>query len=292
MVVVAFLVPVLGLPGGARSPVEPGLGGYVGDFDPMRRVVAVADVPGVTPESYTTARRWQQIGLKVGESGFGSVTVYARGRQATGSRGFMRPETGTPAEPIGGRPAFWVSRGADDLLAWEWTGGAWAFVTHQDPANGGEADRDTMRRIASAVRVGGDDSVGEPVTLPFTLPLPEPYQMVGTTTRLRPPGDPFVRTGVLLATGDPTDPDIARSGLSVAVENGDKMARQNGANQTVDGRPAMVHEGEAIIFAVADGFAVDVQGTDDTAALLRVARTVRLVPAPSDKSTWTSRPLT
>ncbi|ONI89685.1 hypothetical protein ALI22I_14380 [Saccharothrix sp. ALI-22-I] len=298
---VAFLVPVLGLPGGGGSSVgpatQPGSAVGIEDFDPMRRVVTVADVPGATPESYTTARRWQRIMLKIGETGFGLATVYAPGRQATDGQGVIRPETGTPAEPIGGRPAYWVGRENGELLAWQWTDGAWALLTVEYAGAGGdagtdsEADRDTMRRIAQAVRVG----VGEPVTMPFTLPLPTPplptpHRLIGATTQIRPPDNPFVRTGLVFATEDPSDPDREVGAVSVAVENGSKMAQHLGANQTVDGHPAKVDGESVIIFGFTDEFAIDVRGPSD--ALLTIARTVRMVPTPSDKSTWTSQPLT
>lgn len=286
VVVVAFLVPVLGLPGSSVGPAGPPPG-PVEDFDPMSRVVTVAGVLDVSPISYVTARQWQRINLDVGENQFAWVTVYAQGRQASDGRAALRPEAGTPAEPIGGRPAYWVERGPDELLAWQWADGAWAYVTHQDPTTGG-TDQDTMRRIALGVRVGA----GEPVSMPFTLPLPEHYTLIGATTQVRSSSDPFVRTGLVFGPEDPADPDLPYDSLSVAVENGDKVARHLGANETVDGRPALVQDKQVIIFDVADGFAVDVQGTTDTDTLRSVARTVRLVPTPNDRSTWTIQPLT
>ncbi|MEU4768851.1 hypothetical protein AB0H12_36960 [Actinosynnema sp. NPDC023794] len=169
---VAFLVPVLGPPGGSGSSVDPATSSQRAaeprDFDPLRRVVAVADVPGIVIDSYTTARRWQRISVRdAGWTGLGSVTVHAPGRQAADAEGgVLRPETGTPTEPVDGRPAYWVDRPSGDLLAWQWTDGAWAFVRYQDVRTEDEADRDTARRIALAVRVGA----GEPVTMPFTVP--------------------------------------------------------------------------------------------------------------------------
>lgn len=291
---VAFLVPVLGLPGGSGSSVDPATSSQRAaeprDFDPMRRVVAVADVPGIVTDSYTTARRWQRISVRnAGWTGLGSVTVHAPGRQAADPEGgVLRPETGTPAEPVDGRPAYWVDRPSGDLLAWQWTDDAWAFVNYQDVRTEGEVDRETARRIALAVRVGD----GEPVTVPFTVPRPAPYQLVGTTADLRPPGDPFVRTGLLFATEDPADAGRCVDCVAVAVENGDRVALQNGVNQTVDGHPAVVDGRKVTIYGFTAGFAVDVWGgTADDAASLAVARSVRLVPTPDDRSTWTARPL-
>lgn len=291
---VALLVPVLGLPGGSGSSVDPATSSQraaeTRDFDPMRRVVTVADVPGIVTDSYTTARRWQRISVRnAGWTGLGSVTVHAPGRQAADPEGgVLRPETGTPTEPVDGRPAYWMSRPSGDLLAWQWTDDAWAFVSYQDVRTEREVDRETARRIALAVRVGD----GEPVTVPFTLPRPASYQLVGTTADLRPPGDPYVRTGLLFATEDPADEGRFVDCLAVAVENGERVASQNGVNQTVDGHPAMVDGRKVTLYGVAAGFAVDVWGgAADAAASLAVARSVRLVPTPDDRSTWTTRPL-
>jgi len=80
-----------------------------------------------------------------------------------------------------------------------------------------------------------------------------------------------------------------KAGEPVAVEKGDKMGSHAGANDDVDGHPAMVGDGEVIVFDVADGFAVDATGSvmgHGETDLLDVARTVRLVPAPGDQSTW------
>jgi hypothetical protein len=293
VVVLALLVPVLGLPGGGGSPDgpanQPELDIDYPEFDPMRRVVELGDVPEVAPFSYTTARRWQRINLKVGDKGFAMLTVYSPGRKATDGYGAIEPETGTPASPVGGRSAYWLDRGPDEMLAWQWAAGAWAFVHLQDVGDGSEPDRDSMRRIAEAVRV--DDKAGEQVAVPFTVPRPAPYQLIGTTTQIREAGNPFVRTGLTFAGEDPTDPDRQYSSVSVAVENGSKMGSHAGANENVDGHPAMVNDDqEVIIFDVLDGFAVDVQGTGEV-DLLPIARSVRLVPTPSDRSTWATQPL-
>ncbi|HEX6359808.1 hypothetical protein [Actinophytocola sp.] len=292
VVVVAVLVPVLGLPGNGGSSVgpatQPELAIDYPEFDPMRRVVEVGDVRGVEPFSYTTARQWQRVNLQIGKSGFATLTVYAPGREATDAEGIMQPETGTPGQPVGGRASYWLSRGSNEVLAWQWAAGAWAFINLQSADDGSEPDRDTMRAIAQAVQV--HDKAGEQVAMPFTVPLPAPYQLIGTTTQLRSAGDPFVRTGLLFATEDPADPDRQYSGVSVHVENGSKMAMHAGANQNVDGHPAMVADQEVIIFDAADDFAVDVEGTGE-ADLLPIARGVQLVPAPSDRSTWVTQPV-
>jgi hypothetical protein len=302
LVVPAVAVYTLG-PGGAPPAIsassappsaapEPDTG-----FDPMRRVVTIGQVPGVAPESYTTARHWQTVMLQAesaSRTAIIHVVVYAPGRQATyGPGGVVRPETGTPAEPVGGRPAYWLDRGFDGgggtLLAWRWAGDAWGLVYADDLA-GDERSRELLHRLASAVQV----RPGEPVTVPFTVPPPAPYRLVGTTTQLREPGDPFVRIELVFASEDQADPNRVASheyGVSVAVENGSKMGSALGANQTVDGHPARVTNGEVIIFGLADGFAVDVQGAGGQEALLAVARSVTLVPRPADKATWTGQPL-
>lgn len=130
-----------------------------------------------------------------------------------------------------------------------------------------------MHRLAAAVRVDADE--------PVTMPMPSSHKLVGAHGQLRPAGDPFVRVGLLFATEDPADPDRHASnegGISVAVENGEMMAEGWGANPSVDGRPAVVSDdGLVIIFGVADGVGVEVQGEGGRKALLAVARTVRMV---------------
>jgi hypothetical protein len=295
LVVLAIVVPVLSHTAIGGPPVGPAVQPQSETgFDPMRRVISVGDLPGVTPSSYSTARYWQQVTLSVGNGKLVQVIVYAPGRQATYPQGgVVRPEKGDPTEPVAGRKAFWLNRplsGLDgEMLAWEWTDGAWAFVQLQG-RDSESPDRDVSRRVAAAVRVGE----GEPVTMPFTVPVPANHELVGTGTSLRPPGDPFVATSLSFDTEHPADPDRYASnqrGFKVGVENGWKMGQMFDANRELDGHTARVVDGEVIIFGLTDGFAVDVQGAGSQDTLSDVARSVRLLPTPSDRSTWTTRPL-
>jgi hypothetical protein len=295
LVVLAIVVPVLSHTAVGGAPVGPAIQPESeAGFDPLRRIITVGEVPGAAPQSYTTAKHWQQLTLTVGTSGFAQVIVYAPGWQATyAPGGVVRPDAGTPAEPVAGRTAYWLDRTLDGqpgpMLVWGWADDAWAFVQLQGPG-ADQPDQDTLHRIAAAVRVGD----GEQVTMPFTVPVPAGHHLVGTATQIRPPSDPFVRTGLLFDTEDPGDPNRHASnerGFSVAVENGWKVGQQFGANQELDGHPARVVDGEVHIFGLADGFAVDVQGAGGQDTLRDIARTVQLVPAPNDRSTWASQPL-
>jgi hypothetical protein len=295
VVVLAIVVPILshtavgGAQVGPAVQQESGIG-----FDPLRRVITVGDVPGTAPLSYGTAKHWQQLTLTVNKSGFAQVIVYAPGWKATyATGGVVRPDTGTQAEPVAGRTAYWLNRtlGGQQgpMLAWEWADDAWAFVQPQG-AEADKPDKDMMHRVATAVRVGD----GEQVTMPFTVPVPKGHHLIGTATQIRPSGDPFVRTGLLFDTEDPHDPDRYASnqrGFQVSVENGWKVGQQFGANRQLDGLPARVVDGQVHIFALASGFAVDVQGAGSQDTLSAIARSVHLVSTLDDRSTWVSQPL-
>jgi hypothetical protein len=295
LVVLAIVVPVLSHTAAGREPVGPAVQQQsdIG-FDPLRRVITVGDVPGTAPQSYGTAKHWQQLTLTVNKSGFAQVIVYAPGWKATyATGGFVRPDTGTPAEPVAGRTAYWLNRTLDGqqgpMLAWEWADDAWAFVQLHGPG-ADQPDKDMTHRVATAVRVGD----GEQVTMPFTVPVPEGHHLTGTSTQIRPSGDPFVRTGLLFDTEDPHDPDRYASdqrGFRVSVENGWKVGQQFGANGKLDDHPARVVDGQVHIFGLAGGFAVDVEGAGSQETLSAVARSVHLVSAPDDRSTWVSQPL-
>jgi hypothetical protein len=295
LVVLAIVVPILSHTAIGGPPVGPAVQPQSDTgFDPMRRVISIDDLPGMAPHSYSTARYWQQLTVAAGRSKLVEVIVYAPGRHATYTLGgVVRPQTGKPAEPVAGREAFWLNRTlggqGGEMLAWQWADDAWAFIQLQGQ-DSEVPDRDTSHRVASAVRVGE----GEPVTMPFTVPVPANHELVGTGTQIRPPSDPFVRTSLSFDTEHPADPGRYASdqrGFQVAVENGWKMAQMFDANRQLDGHPARVVDGHVLIFGLTAGFAVDVQGAGSQDTLSAVARSVQLLPAPDDRSTWTTHPL-
>ncbi|MBP2329698.1 hypothetical protein JOF56_010083 [Kibdelosporangium banguiense] len=295
LVVLAVVIPVLSQTATGGMPLEPAnRPASAPGFDPLRKVISVGEVPGTTPYSYGTAKYWQQYTLTIGTSGAAQAIVYAPGWPATYLSGsVVQPETGTQAEPVAGRQAYWLNRTLDSdtgaMLAWEWTDGAWAFVQPQGPEET-QPDKEMMHRIASAVRVDG----GTQLAMPFTVPVPAGHHLVGTTTMTRPHNDPYVRTGLLFDTEDLGDPGrfaTTQRGFNVAVENGWKMGQKAGTNEQVDGHEARVVDGQVQIFDVADGFAIDVQGAADKETLRAVARSVQLSKTPSDWSTWVTQPL-
>jgi hypothetical protein len=263
-------------------------------FDPLRRIITVGDIPQTTPRSYTTGKRWQQLSLSVNTSGMADVIVYSPGWHATyATGGYVRPDAGTPSDPVAGRKAFWHSRALNGLrepmLVWEWSDDAWAFVQFQGPKETWP-DKDTLHKIAAAVRV----TDGEQVTMPFTMPVPAGHHLIGASGQIPAPGDAFVRTGLLFDTEDPGDPGRYASdqrGFSVAVENGWKMGQKFGANRKLGGHDARVVDGQVHIFGLTGGFAIEVSGAGSQDTLSAVAQTVQLLPAPDDRSTWTPQPL-
>ncbi|OLF07297.1 hypothetical protein [Actinophytocola xanthii] len=289
---VALLVPALALPAGPGPFFEPGTRLAIApeDFDPMRRTVTLTEVPGARADAYTTAARWQQVGVRVGTSGYATVTVYAPGRTATGivngEAGLLNPEAGEPADPVGGHRAHWLTLDNGLTLAWQWGDRGWAYLSIQD---GEGADRETAHRIAAAV------VVHEPraVAMPFTLPKPDGLHLVGTSTHVELPGAgaAFLRAGVLLAAEDPSDPSREVGMITVSAERSDKTAGHLGADTTLGGRPAMVTPGEVIIFGLPDGFAVEVSSFRDNGQLDEIAQSVRLVAHAGTTSTWVTDPV-
>jgi hypothetical protein len=265
-----------------------------GDFDPMRQVIVVDD-PSTRIFHYTTARRWQDVTL--GGSNGGWLTVYAPGRMPTDGHGPMRPETGSPAGEVNGKPAYWITKqrrietaygpyAAGEVLAWQWADGAWALLQLLDRDATRAPDRKAMLRVAPAVRV----TAGATVRMPFTLPRPAGNKLVGTDISFVPGDTVGGNPGLRLAAADPADPDLGDRPLSVALS--DSLATGVGiSNRTVNGHPTLATADSALIFDVVGRFDVFVSGTADGEARVAIAATVRPVPNPDDLSTWIAEPL-
>jgi hypothetical protein len=290
VVAVLSVVSVVGL---ARTPAVETAQPSVGEFDPLRRVIAL-DNSVASMTRYETGRRWQQAYVAT-EEGVGDLTVFAQGRPLLDDAGHpIAPETGTPADPVQGRPAYWIQRDDDFALAWQWTDGGWAFLSIADQGTY-IPTRAAMARVASAVRV----TSGSPVTTPFTMPRPGHHKFVGTYTSFML--DPRMGTYLVFAADDPAHPDEltfpnlypsrpAETRIIVGVDEG--MDDGDGhSNRTVGGHLASVSGNEVSIYDVIGRFDILARGSADGETLLAIGRTVRLVPNPADESTWTDRPL-
>jgi hypothetical protein len=215
------------------------------------------------------------------------------------------PSAGIPAEPVRGRSAYWLDRtlwgNPGQMLAWEWGAGAWAFVDLPNGTPAGSTLDDELRgqlhSVAEAVHTDGD----EPVTVPFTMPLPEGRRLTGTSVVRGTSGDttPFVIAAVHLGEVDSADPHrvtLAESGsasLVVSVGNGASPDDKGGTNRTIAGHPARIEPGVVVLFGFPDGFSIEVGGDArlDEAALIALAQSVQVLRQPSDERTWTSAPL-
>ncbi|REE98706.1 hypothetical protein [Thermomonospora umbrina] len=130
----------------------------------------VGSAGGFAPVGYENGRYVQRVFLRSvtrGESTEtdGLIEIYVRGRLPEGARG--RYPTGTAAEPVGGRRAVWprapLLRENATELAWEWSPGAWAFVSLRASRQAFER----AHRVAQSVQPNGPSPA--PV---FTVPSP------------------------------------------------------------------------------------------------------------------------
>lgn len=285
----------------AVTPDRPAPSVGDGDFDPMRHVITVGEVDDLRVDQVATARRWQSVRLVDGKGLMIGITVHAHGRPAVlPLTGPFDPSAGSAAEPVRGRPAYWMAQPEPmfQAIVWQWRDDGWASAS---VVSGGGADplapdqlRQLLHRAAEAVAVGA----GVAVTVPFTMAgAPVGYGLVGTTIMrgTRTGGVPFVRCTLLFAAGVDSDaPGGGEPGATIAVtaDSGVELADQPGSvNRTVDGRPASVYDSTVVLHAMGDGFAVEVTGGAGGEALLAVARTVRIIAGARDESTWTARPL-
>jgi hypothetical protein len=272
--------PVLAHRGQATRPaVAPS-----GEFSPLRRAFDIGAVPGLTVEQYETARYWQRVTLRTAHGDLLAVTAYAPGRSATfGPGGVVRPASGTPTRAVHGRPAYLLGTTLfgepGPMLAWQWADGAWAFADTADSQL-----RGLLATVADAVQPAED-----PVTFPFTMPLPAGYRLIGTAWMPE-----FTGTAVRLGTVDQADPHrvtVNAPTVTVSAMRGRSQQDKGGTNRTVYNHPAVVADSTIVFFGYPDDFSVEVAGDrPDPEHLIALGSSVRVLPHAADESTWVDTP--
>lgn len=158
--VAAVLAAVAGstLLGRAVEPAaERPAGPVEATFDPSKPAFTVGRAGGFKLSRFTPGRYAQGIIFGPEKQG-GSLRadayaeIYAKGHLPRGAAG---PPSGAAAPLVHGHRAYWlvppVLRPGAVELAWEWSPGAWAYVT----INGKDADRDRAHRLALSILPAG-----------------------------------------------------------------------------------------------------------------------------------------
>jgi hypothetical protein len=211
----------------------------------------------------------------------------------------------TDAPPVDGAPAYWVGVPGDTetvILKWRYAPDGWAELSAS--RLGGDL-RETIHRIASALRVGGTER------------LRFPFQLTGLPAGLRPASSEFEEGGLTspwhatldLDTQPGSQPDgKAPSVVSVSVNPSTDQSGSRNSNTTVDGHQARRdivsgdHLGEPqysdrlSVYGL-DGLQADVSistaTAEDAAPLgpdgaLGLYRTLTVHP---DRADWTDQPV-
>jgi hypothetical protein len=269
------------LPALAASPTRE-------NFDPLRLEIDAGAVLDFSVSSVNTGKYVQQVSLtnRAGDRIL-DVTLYATNGVPTyrtgGAPATIDPAIGLPAERVNGTPAYWLPDPTNtglpqqQGLAWQWSPGAWVFVTaatNIDPATseGSTVDysvlRELVAQVAPALVLGG----GTPVTSPFSLPVPACTRVVGT--RLlhgTAAGDvPFTRFGLIFGPddyADPTNPLLisGNGGQPITIDSDDHASppdKPGSVNSTVDGHPAA--DGSTLVVFDVDGLAFELTGPPGT----------------------------
>ncbi|QXJ26197.1 hypothetical protein AGRA3207_007819 [Actinomadura graeca] len=151
VVLIVVAAVLAGRPG--RAP-EPRPAAPAGHFDTRRHAFTVGSAGGFAPESYRPGRDVQRITLRVEHPGGtlradGVVEMYPAGGLPPGSGG--RSPAGRPAPDVHGHRAYVLAtpvlRPGAVELAWEWSPGAWGFVS----LRGAGADETRAQRVAQSV---------------------------------------------------------------------------------------------------------------------------------------------
>lgn len=181
-VAVVFLAAMASV-GGALKPDPQADAGGPGpaEFGALEMAFTVGSAAGYTPLTYETGKYWQAVELvkasQPDERALASVRMFPA--RPLYLHGATKPwEPGDDRAPnVNGHPAYWKppnpyltdgnQAATSAQLAWEWAGGAWAFVTIWDYTHDTEGEvRARAHRVAESVAPAVDD-VG--VRVPFTV---------------------------------------------------------------------------------------------------------------------------
>jgi hypothetical protein len=285
-------------------------------FDLLRRRVDAGAVAGYRVEHYETSRYQQRLKL-VDLTGHSTVEVVldAAGRPAVFSSPpgqaprTVDPATGAATDPVGEAPAFWLPdrQGLYQFevarLGWRWAPDAWVFVAAADTSHFDAAYNDTpktaaqidalravARQVATALRLDDD----QPVTSPFTVPVPNCTRLVRThlLSSIKSDGAPFTRLTLLFGE-DGREPNGRPAGtVEVTADSGATPADKPGSTTfEVDGHPAS-GEGDTLRVHGVDGFLLELTTPGGEPAVRALFHSIRIVPGAHDgPSAWTDEPL-
>ncbi|WP_163507035.1 hypothetical protein [Fodinicola acaciae] len=239
ILLVATLALVVQQTRGAQQPVA-----GRGAFPVAEQAFRIGSAGGLTPLTYQTGRFRQRVELGPadgsGLSGItAAVTMYARGAVAS--------PTGSPTDPVDGRPAYWITAdGANPVeLAWQYAPDAWGFVT----VTGRGASRDRAYKVALSVTTGAHDPVTAPVVVPPST-IGDGYRIVGYRSTIGPKVRPHRYVEVLYGIDD--EGGWIAAGLTSPGQRG-------AGSSTVGGRPA-VETATSVTFT--DGSGIFAEASD------------------------------
>jgi hypothetical protein len=196
---------------------------------------------------------------------------------------------------LGASPTLWYS--SEQTLEWQWSPGA--FATVQVIGTYDEANADIAVHVAATLRT----DAFRPVRMPFTMGSPPPQVTLVHSIVVWPSlaGDYSVE----LDFSDQSEigSDTPTHELTIDVLPGSKVGGQYvpPPNTSVNGHPARLVAGptfcQLLVYDVNGaevGVAVNNSGTPgfvNKDAVIALARTISVVPVPSDPSTWLSPPV-
>ncbi len=308
----------------SETPADPAAPSHL---DVLRHWVDVTGVSGYQLVGYATARYWQvaQLATPNGDRVV-TVTLYSSSGEPhfwltdTQPEAFD-PASGTPTEPVGGKPAYWLPKqefrgiGSGAGLAWQWAPGAWVIVAASDRATPRTDDpgeiaaspskeppsdvdlaawRTAASQVAAQLRIGP----GAPVVAPFSMPVPDCTRLkfINLMSDTTANGTPFYRftlafgndasidaTNPLALPGD-SAPEITVTADSVATPED----KPGSATSDVDGHPAYRDGGFLVVHGV-DGFALEIDTRGGPDAAIAVYRSIQIYPSSHDSAAaWAS----
>jgi hypothetical protein len=224
------------------EPARPALPTWQ-QFDPLVYEIDTSGVAGYHLKITATSTYWQLAHLESDnadqavEPGVIFVLLFACGGEPhvfnfdADQAVALDPDSGEPADPINGAPAYWLPPNSQlpggsptEGLAWQWTPGAWAIVfTEPDDLDNPDVDTAALRGVAGQVAPQLQFGVGARVTAPFSLSVPDGTHPAFTAIGWASDAGEEFATGYSIAfsksdTPDPTHPFIADYLPSLTVD--------------------------------------------------------------------------
>jgi hypothetical protein len=184
---------------GSPEPTRPSVPTWQ-RFDPLTYEIDASGVTGYRVTTFATSTSAQLVNMQpdgfAGNQDVGVlVLLYSCAGQPhhyEGERSVpFDPGAGEAADPIGGRPTYWVASNTvlpgglpSEGLVWQWTDGAWVIVLAEQDADVTPAVPAALRDIAAHVAPQLRLGVGTAVKAPFAMPVPEDTAPLYTHTVL------------------------------------------------------------------------------------------------------------